>query len=286
MFGTQRANRKRSVVFVLAANRQVAANTRNHLFGRISVNSQFSIGFVIALVIGLAAGALWPRMSETRWSGSSSPSDNAQQIGFSDSGRGHRGQGAGLGRGRFQASMAVQRTENPSAKSRHGNGGCSGGCEASQSSAGSRGNGQGRGKGRAQGGWNRNRNVALVSKQNGHGKQRHQGGNAEVGGCQEANGQCSSKSGGNSHSGCSKSNQSSSSQGNSSGQHESCSDSGEAHRSSRSTGDERQGFGSGFGSGPGMGMGRGWGRGLYDFTEDSPEESSEQEGADEAQTTN
>ena len=114
------------------------------------MNSQFSIGFAIALIIGIAVGALWPKYgvapgdAALSWGQDAQEVNFAQAIGrrggrgdnFEDSGNGHAGRGVARGHsGRGQGGR-----------------GCSGDCEDSGNGHAGRGvahGSSGRGQGKA-----------------------------------------------------------------------------------------------------------------------------------------
>ncbi|QDV63992.1 hypothetical protein Mal65_31400 [Crateriforma conspicua] len=258
------------------------------------MNSQFSIGFGIALALGIAVGALWPKYGPTVGL------EDARAVGLVSSQSDHHGGGHQScgGAGHADRGGCGGHGQNSSS------GGCDGQCEPSQSAGtqvashqghggqgrGQRGlkNGQGRGQnGRGQARQGRGRRPAETLVSRGSGRQgQGQAGNRprhEVNAIVETHqdhsgGRCSGGSSCSGDAALSSKSQHGHSAGVCSGEHGdhgACGDRGE-HEANDDIVDSHE-HGHGPGLGLGMGLGRGWGRELARIdTETQSEESAVQ----------
>ena len=235
------------------------------------MNSQFSTGFVIALVIGIAVGALWPKYGPDLTNNDSDRVGNAQQVSFA-AGNG-RQDGRGCNGGCEQTSKAVvghgaghgqsscgQSTCNGAGESACSGKGQSVGHRNGQSAGHGKGMSAGRGKNASAG---RGKNASAGRGKNasaGHGKNASagHGKNASAGrGNGQGRGLQSGHSAGCSESGCDHPAEASTSESLTSehGKQDCANDHSLAKHD-----------GPGLGLGLGLGMGRGWGRG-FEHTE-------------------
>ncbi|WP_413432918.1 hypothetical protein [Crateriforma spongiae] len=238
------------------------------------MNSQFSTGFGIALVLGITVGALWPKFGPTI------DLQDAQAVGLVSTQSDHHGAGSG-----HQGCGSGGRSDHGGCGG-HGqkssSGGCDGQCEDSQASGSSlashrghagQGRGQGglktgQGSGQARQGRGRRQADTFVSRGNarqGHGRagnrtrhegnaiaethQEHSGGRCSGGSsCSGDAAQPSTSQHGHAAGGCSGE----------SGDHGACGVQGEHEAKDDIVDSHERGHGPGLGLG--MGLGRGWGR--------------------------